>query len=155
MDKRDPCLDIKISLAGLSCLKGIAIDNLSSFFALKKSLAGEILFKEGDRADWMAFIVSGKLEIKKQTEFHDKYFVLSILGSGSFIGERAILNKGELPRSATATALEETCLAVMKWDSFEELLEKFPDIAAKLLRVLLNEVSLRLIGANNRMASVF
>jgi CRP-like cAMP-binding protein len=154
------CVNIKASLEAVEYFKGIDIDRFAGFFTLKKLFAGDILFREGDDADSIAFIVSGRLEVKKQTEFPGKYFVLSILGKGSFIGEKAIIGKGltkegPMLRTATATALEETCLAVLKKDAFEEILERSPDIAAGLLRALLYELSSRLNGANGRMAAVF
>ena len=154
------CININASLEALEYFKGIDIDRFADFFTLKKLFAGDILFREGDHADSIAFIVSGRLEVKKQTEFPGKYFVLSILGKGSFIGEKAIIGKGPtikgpMLRTATATALEETCLAVLKKDAFEEMLKRSPDIAAVLLRALLYEISSRLNGANGRMAAVF
>ncbi|MGQ9500309.1 MAG: Crp/Fnr family transcriptional regulator [Dissulfurimicrobium sp.] len=149
------CVDIKASLEAVEYFKGIDVDRLAGFFTLKKLFVGDILFREGDDADSIAFIVSGRLEVKKQTEFPGKYFVLSILGKGSFIGEKAIIGKGLMLRTATVTALEETCLAVLKKDAFEEIFERSPDIAAGLLRALLYELSSRLNGANERMAALF
>lgn len=149
------CADIKTALESVEYFKGIDIDRFVGLFILKKLFAGDILFREGDNADSVAFIISGRLEVKKQTEFSGKYFVLSILGKGSFIGERAIAGKVPTTRTATATALEETCLAVLKKDAFEEMLERSPAVAAALLRALLYELSSRLNGVNERMAAVF
>lgn len=154
-DKPHACSDIMASLETFECLKGMDTGKLAGFLTLRKLAAGEVFFKEGDKADSMAFIVYGRLEIKKQTEFPDKYFVLSLLGNGSFIGEKAALGKASGLHRATATALEETCVAVLKNDFFEEILERSPDIASGLLRALLAEVSARLNGANERMAAVF
>lgn len=152
-DKDRP--DLKKGLESLSYLRGMDIDSLCRFFTLRRLTEGEILFREGDKAAFMAFIISGKLEIKKQTEFPGKYFVLSILGRDSFFGERAISDDETELRSATATALEETSIVLLQRGSFDNIYNNNPDVAAKLLRALLHEVSLRLNGANERMASVF
>ena len=45
------------------------LDRLSAFFGSKKVLAGQPLWKEEDPFDYIAFIASGKVEMRKETEF--------------------------------------------------------------------------------------
>ena len=149
------CPDLKKALKGLDCLKGMDIEVLCPFFSMKNLPAGEVLFREGDEAAFMAFILSGKLEIKKQTEFPAKYFVLSILGKDSCVGEQAISWDKTAFRSATATALEETEMVLLTRASFDDIYNKYPNVAARLLKSLLHEISFRLNAANERMAAVF
>lgn len=116
---------------------------------------GEVLFREGEPADYMAFILDGALEVKKQTEFADKYIVLSILGAGTFVGEIILFEYENPIRSATATALKTTQLAVLTKDFFEQMAEQQPAICLRLLRSVLKEVALRLRAVNERMTAVF
>ena len=54
------------------------LKNLSAFFESKNIPAGETLWKEEDPFDYIAFIVSGRVEIKKATEFEGKELVVGI-----------------------------------------------------------------------------
>ena len=45
---------------------------LSGYFECRNVKAGETLWKEGDICDYVAFITSGRLEVKKETEFEGK-----------------------------------------------------------------------------------
>ncbi len=69
---------------------------------------GEIIFKEGDSADCMYDIVSGKVGVYVGygTENEKR---LTVLGDGQFLGEMGLIES--YPRSATAVAEEnDTCL---------------------------------------------
>lgn len=103
----------------------------------------------------MAFIIEGSLEIKKKTEFLNKHIVLSILGTGTFVGEIVLFEYENPTRSATATALEKTELALLTKERFEALSQEQPAVCLRLLKSVLKEVALRLRAANERMASVF
>jgi len=116
---------------------------------------GEVLFREDDPADYMAFILEGALEIKKKTEFADKHIVLSILGAGTFVGEIVLFEYENPVRCTTATALKKTQLALLAKERFETMSEEQPALCLRLLRSVLKEVTLRLRAANERMASVF
>ncbi|MEZ0328808.1 MAG: cyclic nucleotide-binding domain-containing protein [Dissulfuribacterales bacterium] len=116
---------------------------------------GDVLFREDDPADYMAFIIEGSLEIKKKTEFADKYIVLSILGAGTFVGEIVLFEYENPVRSATATALDRTQLAILTKERFEAMSQEQPTVCLRLLKSVLKEVVLRLRAVNERMASVF
>ncbi len=131
------------------------LEKICHLFELRKLSKGEILFREGDPGDFLAFLISGKLEVKKQTEFPDKHFVLAMFNPGAFIGEMAIAGKTGHHRSVTVTAIEDSTLALLSHDDFDRLLTEFPASSAKLLRAMLRVVSQRLNGANERLATIF
>lgn len=116
---------------------------------------GDVLFREDDPADYMAFIIEGSLEIKKKTEFADKHIVLSILGAGTFVGEIVLFEYENPVRSATATALNRTHLAILTKERFDAMSQEQPAVCLRLLKSVLKEVALRLRAVNERMASVF
>lgn len=115
--------------------------------------AGEVLWNEGDSVDMAAFVVEGRIEIKKQTEFHDKHVIVGIYGQGSIVGELCLLNDD--PRSQTATALIDTSLLMLSRSQFDLLLEEHPALGAKLLKGMFMALSIRLRKSFERLASVF
>jgi CRP/FNR family cyclic AMP-dependent transcriptional regulator len=48
---------------------------LAGYFQYKTVKSGEVLWVEGDPCDYVAIISSGRVEIKKKTEFEGKYVV--------------------------------------------------------------------------------
>ncbi len=124
-------------------------------FRVRKLSKGEFLFREGDPGDSLAFLVSGRLEIKKQTEFPGKYFVLAMFNPGAFIGEMAIAGTSGHHRSVTVTAIEDSTVAILTPADFDKLLSTYPGPSVRLLRAMLKIVSQRLRGANERLATIF
>ncbi|HKJ05155.1 MAG TPA: cyclic nucleotide-binding domain-containing protein [Geopsychrobacteraceae bacterium] len=115
--------------------------------------AGQVLWNEGDPSDRAAFVVDGRVEIKKQTEFVGKHVIVGIYGQGSIVGELCLLS-GE-PRAVTATALIDTSLLMLSRKQFDLLLEEHPDLGAKLLKGMFLALSTRLRKSFERLASVF
>ncbi len=126
-----------------------------SLFEFRKYKKGEILFNEGDPGDFIAFLAEGRVQVKKQTEFPDKHFVLAVFGPGCFIGEQAVSDMKGACRGATVTALEDCQVALLHNRQFEELMERFPASTVKLLRSMLRILGVRLRAANKRMSDIF
>jgi uncharacterized membrane protein len=94
---------------------------------------GTALFRRDDPGDAMFFIESGRIRISvKDADGHDTN--LAELGVGDFFGEMAMLDGQN--RSADATAIEETNLAVLKRDDFREFVRREPDVALGLLTAM-------------------
>jgi CRP/FNR family transcriptional regulator len=70
---------------------------------------GEVLFRENDAGEEMFFIRAGKIRISKA--LGDKEKTLAVLRQGDFFGEMSAIDGS--PRSATATALEESQILVI------------------------------------------
>lgn len=83
---------------------------------------GEIIFREGDASNNTYIIKSGQIEISKG--IGNQKIVLAVLKEGDVFGEMGLIE--EKPRSATATALEDTRMAVIDHDTFNELFLKNP-----------------------------
>ncbi len=92
--------------------------------------AGDVVFREGDDARTMFVIRRGKVRITKRVRGGEKTF--AVLGPGEFFGEMAILN--QQPRSATATATEETTLLEVDARRFETMLTKQAEIAVRMIQ---------------------
>lgn len=126
---------------------------ISVLLECRKVAAGEVLWREGDTCDCLAFIVSGRLEIRKQTEFPGKDVIVGIYGKGSIVGELCLLSGHE--RFVTVAALEDADLLLLSRENFQRLTREAPELAVRLLQGVLLAVSTRLGKSFERLASVF
>ena len=107
---------------------------------------GNMIFKEGDVEDTMFFIKDGKVEISRK--MGNAQQVISILGPNDFFGEMALLRKS--PRSATATAIQDTTVTIFNRNQFLSLMSTKGEIALKIIDVLI----LRLKESNDTISKL-
>ena len=105
---------------------------------------GEPIFAEGDGGDGLYIIDSGRVQISAVVTGKEQRQVLSRLGPGEFFGEMAVIDSG--PRSATATAEQETIAAFIPREDLLQIWKASPDLALNLVR----EFSLRLRDFNRQ-----
>ncbi|OGW17145.1 MAG: hypothetical protein A3K09_00115 [Nitrospinae bacterium RIFCSPLOWO2_12_FULL_47_7] len=103
---------------------------MGSKFVVKK---GQILFAEGGFSDCAYIIESGKLEISKRDKNGGKK-VVGVLSDSEIVGEMGLIDGS--PRSATATALENTTVSIISKDHFENLYRSNPRALMPILKVL-------------------
>jgi CRP-like cAMP-binding protein len=115
---------------------------------------GSLLIKEGEYGDFLAFIVRGKMEVKKQTEFAGKQIVLATLSRGSLVGELSFINSEE-PRSATVVALEDSEVVILRRDALDNLTREYPEIGVLILKGMIRILAIRLRKAVERLSYVF
>ncbi|MDR2717833.1 MAG: Crp/Fnr family transcriptional regulator [Treponema sp.] len=92
---------------------------------------GEIIFSEYEPGDTFYLIQSGKVKLIQNTGENER--TLDILQPSEMFGEMAILEN--LPRSATAMAVDEVTVIELNAQNFEILMLGNPQIALKLLRI--------------------
>jgi CRP/FNR family transcriptional regulator, cyclic AMP receptor protein len=145
--------DLGIYLKGRKSVFNFLTDedlkNLSVFFESKHILAGETLWKEEDPFDYIAFIVSGRVEIKKETEYKGKNVIVGIYSKGAL----CILD--ESLKKVTAVALEDVSLAIITQENLDKLIATNPGLGAKLLKGMLLTVSDRLRQSFDRLTVFF
>lgn len=110
----------------------------------RKYTKNSIVFLEEEIGAILFIIISGKVKIVR-TDDEGKEVILSILGTGDFFGEMALLDG--LPRSATVVALDKTELFIIHRRDFLDLMENSPQIATSLM----NELTRRLRKANEQI----
>ncbi|HEX4622603.1 MAG TPA: cyclic nucleotide-binding domain-containing protein, partial [Myxococcaceae bacterium] len=91
-------------------------------------VGGRTIFKKGEQGDVLCIVVRGRVEIR------DGSRVIASQGPHEFFGELAVLD-GE-PRSADAVCAEDTELLQIGGPDLEELMERRPEIAREVIRVL-------------------
>jgi CRP/FNR family cyclic AMP-dependent transcriptional regulator len=128
------------------------IEQFLHFCEFRSGLKGENLWEEGDTDNYAAFILSGKLGIKKKTEF-DKYMIVGTFAKGTVAGELCLLTNRN--RSVTAVILEDIEILRLASEDFERLISDYPMLGLKLLRHIFLVISNRLNRSTSRIASIF
>ncbi len=123
------------------------------FCESRHSEAGGTLWREGDKDNYAAFVVSGKVGIKKKTEFEGKYMIVGTFAQGTVIGELCLLT--DHPRSVTAVVLEPVEIVILNNSDFEKLMEDHPLLGLKLLKHIFLVISKRLNRSTDRIAKIF
>ena len=108
--------------------------------------AGDIVFRKDDLSEFVGRIISGEVEVVRETEGDS--VVLGIVRTGEFIGEMGVI-EGQ-PRSATVRALNEVTIEIIGKDDFLKLVSADSNTAFQLLSRLsarLRETDRRLVEA--------
>jgi len=114
--------------------------------------AGTTIFKKGDSADCVYFVQTGQVAVQNKTGFGEKMQVVALLDPGAPVGEKGLL--GPRARGATLVAVKDSKLLTLSEEAFDILADKSPALAIKLLKFLLNRVSLRLEKSSERLTHV-
>ena len=84
---------------------------------------GDVVCREGDRSDFVCFVVRGCLDIVKNNEGGGEV-VIAHLRPGDCMGEMALVDHD--PRSATVRAAEDSTLIVLTRKGIEQLRKRSP-----------------------------
>ena len=94
--------------------------------------AGAVLFEKDEIGDSMYIIVSGRIRV------HDGDTTIAELGEGDILGEMSVLDLS--PRSATATAEEDSFLLRLERDTFFEVMADHREVAHGIIHVLCERI---------------
>jgi len=100
----------------------IRVLNLTS---VRDYAASEDIIAEGQTGEELYVILGGKVRLHKNGS------TITELVRGAFFGEMALLDRS--PRSASATAVEETRMLILRRTEFYEVIRKEPALATRLL----------------------
>jgi CRP-like cAMP-binding protein len=114
--------------------------------------AGEVLFRIGEVASSVYFLVSGRLAVRKKTGFAEKMQVVALLDPGAPVGEGAVFS-GQI-HAATIVAIEDSRLLGLAGPSLEILRKRDSSLAWKIVTRLLYVSHLRLRKNSDRLALV-
>lgn len=110
----------------------------------------EIVMKNGDPGDFMGFLVEGKLAVKMEAIFPDKYILVAVLERGSMVGEVSVVEEGD--RHATVVAMEKSRLLILSRENMELMLKQAPSLGLKLFRRIIHVLGHRLGKASDRLS---
>lgn len=114
--------------------------------------AGGVLFRAGDAATAVFFLVSGRMAVQKNTGFAEKMQVVALLDAGAPVGEGAAV-AGQR-RGATVVAIENCRLLSIEGQKLETLRRSNPNLAWKIMTKLLHVTHMRLQKSSERLAHI-
>ena len=109
---------------------------------------GEYVVREGEAGDSMYLVISGEVEVVRQSAGRECY--LAVLGAGQFFGEMALID--EEPRNASVRALGQTEVLPLDRANFLAQMQEDSSLAYELLGRLQERIRdlsnrLRTLGA--------
>lgn len=98
----------------------------------------QAIYMEGNHPSSLFYIQKGKVKSFKRNE-DGKELVVDLYNAGDFLGYVALLEGG--PYKETAEAMEESEIAVIPREDFEELLNNHQEVAVQFIRLLARNVT--------------
>ena len=141
--------DLILTLPLFDAFKTDELDILARHMNFAEILRGEHLFVEGDKGDFMCFVVRGLLDVLKKTTAGD-YRVIARLGKGNAIGEMSIIDKS--PRSAAVVARQPSVVIILTKRGFDILTEYYPSVGVTLLKKVMQLLSLNMRLTTSKLA---
>lgn len=124
---------------------------LLSHLETRPARAGETLCRQGDAADEMFFVVSGRIAILVERAGSPPLRLRSML-AGTVIGEMAFYGDGR--RSASVVAETDSEVLRLTCDALERLEAEDPVLAARVHRLVIRILSERLAFANREVQAL-
>jgi len=109
------------------------LDEILGFAVERRVRRNQIIVQKGDNGSSMMAVLHGRVRISAVSA-EGKEITLNVISAGEVFGEIA-LRDGQ-PRSADATAIEDTHLLVVERRQFLPFLARNPDLSLRLLAVL-------------------
>jgi NTE family protein len=138
--------DLDEFLAGTALCRRLTDDlrtALAARFVPRSVQGGDVVLREGEPADGLYLVRSGRLQVRRVTDEADDQ-VVGEIGRGEVVGEAALLTEGA--RTATVVALRDSELLHLSVEAFERLVADHPE----LLRPIATQVVERMVAARDR-----
>lgn len=118
--------------------RGIAeLSNLSEDRKEKKFNAKEAIYREGDYANYLFFLIAGKIKCTK-TDPYGKELVLEVIAPNSFFGYMTLMEDQEYFESAIA--METSTVAIIPKADFQLLIQNNRDVSMRFIKMLAGDV---------------
>ncbi|MBS1687714.1 MAG: response regulator [Bacteroidetes bacterium] len=127
--------ELMTTVGGKDALKTFADDRTTSKFKKK-----QIIYSEGNHPHRMYYVEKGKVKTYK-TNDDGKELVIGLYNEGDFFGYMAML-EGTAYKE-TAEALEDSEIAIIPREDFENLINNNKDVMQKFIKLLANNITER------------
>jgi len=121
------------------------LDRVAAHLARRTHAAGDALFREGDPGDRLCLLARGAVEIGIRSADGSPVRLVT-MAQGSLFGEAALLDGR--PRSASATAVEDTVVYELSRAALDDLAAERPAVAMRVMTSLARILSGRMRGTN-------
>ena len=150
-DSEEETRDFLISISLFDSFKVDELRLLAQHMSYIHLQRGEFLFVEGDKGDFMGFVVRGVLEVLKKSATGENV-IIARLTKGSSIGEMALIDKS--PRSATVVSRQPTTMLTLTSKGFDRLTEKSPTTGVKIIQKIARLLSLNMRRTSSKLADL-
>ncbi len=133
-------------LKDLTTLQRSSLHDKTSTYSLGKD---EVIFHEGDVADYIYFLLEGKVNLQTST-FENKSIVTDVLRTGDFFGWSGVFEGAKM--TATAICASDVKLAKIPRDDFMNELTKHSDTGIQVMIRVAETISRRLRESRSRLA---
>ena len=123
-------LDVIRSVPLFASLDDRAATELRDLLSIRQIAADTGLFRAGDKGDAMYLVESGRVRVSI-TDEDKREITLAEFARGDYFGEMAIIDGKQ--RSADATVIEESRLAVLSREKFLRFIHDNPTVALEML----------------------
>lgn len=132
--------------AGLEPEELLAIEG---YLFLSRLAAGDFVFREGEKGDYVCFVADGQLDVIKFNNIAQTV-VIARLARGDSIGEMSLID--QLTRSASVRARSASRLVVLTRQGFDLMLKQHPAIGIKVLKGIAHLLSTNLRKTSDKLA---
>lgn len=119
--------------SGNDILKELSTDRNTNKYKAKQAI-----FSEGNRPTCLFYIQKGKVKTYK-TNDNGKELVMDLYNEGDFLGFISLLENTNYQE--TAVTMEESELAIIPREDFEELMNSNPEVSHKFIQLLAKNIS--------------
>lgn len=122
------------TLKGNQFLRGVSQEHIEQIAAISRCCdfeENEVVFHEGDRADFIYLVVSGKLAIELGTSAADRKHIVTVV-PGEMLGWSSLLDRPKL--SASARAIEATRLVQIDSAKLSAICREDPEFGFEFMR---------------------
>ena len=144
-----PIFDFLTNIPLFDGLKPGEIETIAKHMTYIELSKDEILFKEGEKGNYVCFVVEGTLDVIKHS-LTGESVIITALHRGRSIGEMSVID--DFPRSATVKARTEAKLVILTGEAFDMTLEENPTVGIKILKRISRLLSLNLRKTSSRLA---
>jgi SulP family sulfate permease len=125
-----------------------AVPRFMKYLEHKKVPAGYCLFHQGDRADNLYLIESGKVAIMLEID-EGRSMRLRTMGAGTVLGEMGLYTKK--PRSATAVTEEPSSLYSLSDEALNRIQAEDPELALSFHQFVVRSLADRIVRSNDEL----
>jgi len=121
-------------LESFKLFNNLRVDEIAKLISLAKKQtfeAGEFIFKEGELSKSFHIVCSGKVEVFSSPD-ENQHIELVKIGPGSTVGEVGFIDGKE--RTASVRCITSTITLTLTRNEFNEIIDKDPQLALKILK---------------------